>query len=302
MFNSTHHNQYPILWPLNIAMQFSLSGGWYDELAKWTAAILFMSFVCQLIGCFRLLRMNNTWTSFFLLVYFACFFHISMTWAYAENAFLAFFGGALAWILRWIEDSHKKNYVIVGVLMAVGLALVKFEGGVGSVILGISLALLFNKRVVSGGAWLPVICLLLAPVLPIGWLLWNKSAGFLPEISHVDAGLSFQKILYVIEQNLFIASRSHIGRGFFFGMLLFALLKFSKSLTKTEIFLLLTSLGMVSFSAFGIIGWDMDMIQSTAKSAIPRLFLHSTPALIVLLGSLIMNSQKSWGVNLSDQK
>jgi hypothetical protein len=302
IFNSTHHNEYPILWPLNIAMQFCLAGGWHDELAKWTSAAVLLGFVSQLIGCFRFFRMDNKWTCFFLLFYFGCFFHISMTWAYAENSFLAYFTGCLAWVLVWTRNSHKKNYIIVAVLMALGLALVKFEGGVASVILGISLALSWNRRLISSGAWLLVICLFLAPILPVLWLLWNKSAGFLPEIGHVHAGLSFQKILYVLKQSLLIASRGYIGRGLFFGVLLLALVRFSRSLSKVETFLLLTSLGMVSFSIFGMLGWELYMIQSYAKSAVPRLFLHSTPALIVLLSSLIMNSQKSWDVNLSDHK
>jgi hypothetical protein len=225
-----------------------------------------------------------------------------MTWAYAENAFMAYFAGTLSWVMWWIEDSNKKNYVIVGVFMAMGLALVKFEGSIGSVILGTSLALLFNKKVFSSRAWIPVICLLLVPVLPICWLLWNKSSGFLPTISHLNAGISFQKILIVIKQNLIITYEGHIGRGFFFGMLLFALLRLSRTLTKIESFLLLTSLGMISFSAFAIMGRNMDMILSNAKYAVPRLFLHSTPALIVLLGSLFMNNHESLGVNLSDQK
>ena len=288
VFDYTHHNEYPILWPLNIAVQFSLLGGYYDEIAKWTTAILVIAFITQLVGAFYFLRVSYKWICVLLILYFACFFHHSITWAYAEAPFLAFLTGCLAAILGWLRYPSKTNYMILGILMAMGLTLVKLEGGVASAILGTALIFSCRKDLISNKALFLAVGLLLVPILEIGWIIWIKSAGYLPTIFHATSSLSLEKLILILRQCVINANLSNIGNGLFAGILFIALLKFIRNHTKQEILLLNISIALVLFCGFAFIGWRTEAISmGSATTADNRLFLHSTPSILLFLGSLL---------------
>ena len=294
VFDYTAHNQYPILWPLNIAIQFSLLGGCYDEIAKWTTAILIVAFIIQLVGAFNFLRINYRWICVLLILYFACFFHYSITYAMAEAPFLVFLTGCLAAILGWLRYPSKTNYMILGILMAIGLTLVKFEGGVASAILGTSLILSCRKDLISNKALFAAVGLLLIPILEIGWIIWIKSAGYSPKITHLTSSASLEKLIVILRQCVINANHSSIGNGLLAGILFIALLKFKRNHTKQEMMLLITSIALFLFCGFALLGWDTEAISRLGhQTPFPRLFLHSTPAITLFLGSLLMEQDSS---------
>ena len=293
IFDYTHHNEYPILWPLNIAIQFSLLGGYYDEVAKWTTALLIIAFTSQLAAALTFIRIKYKWICILVLLYFACFFHRYLTYALAETPFLVFFTGCLTAMIAWLENEFRTKYLLLLIIMAIGLTLVKFEGGVACSILGISLLISCRNQLSLNKAGIAVMCLFLVPVLEFGWIIWNKSAGYLPTISHLSDGLSIKKTILVIRQAIVLANNSDTGYGLFAGLFVFTLLKSSRNFSVIEETLFVISIAMIMFCAIAVMGWNIEDINLIGTgTTFGRLFRHVTPALLILLGSLIFKFKK----------
>ncbi len=298
IFDNTYYNQYPILWPLNVAAQFSLSGGCYDEIAKWTVALLFLAFISQLVGAMSFLKVKSEWAWVSICLFLACFTNRTIASAYAETAFLALIGAALAAVLGYIRFPSERGFLILGIITAAGLSAVKYEGGIAAVFIGIALAAQYPKPLFSKKAWVVTIGFALpAVVIGIGWFAWVKSAGYLPGVkdTHLYSGLSLDKFAVLIKALLRDAYKSGPYNGIIAGIALSLLLYYRKAWNKAEIFLSIVSIALILFTGMAITGWNIERI-TLSFTATDRLFLHATPALILLLAS-VMSGEKREGID-----
>jgi len=285
-FHYTHHNDYPILWPLNIAIQFVLLGGSYDEMAKWTAALLYLCFISQLISGLRILKIDRNLTWLIILLFISCFTYRPVYTGYAENGYFAFMAGCFSSMLLWLQHPQKRGYLFLGILMGFGLATVKIEGAVASLIIGLSILLLREGPITRDRK---TICIgfLLSFLTTLFWIIWVKTHGFLPKFSHqFHAEFSWDKIFLTFKM-LFKSIYFYFDLSAFCFIIIIIFLKLLLLPYKKNNqvrFLNWASVGLIVFTVIGIyFAWEKTMIRSEIYS-IARYFLHITPPLALLLG------------------
>ncbi|MFA5261314.1 MAG: hypothetical protein WC450_08815 [Candidatus Omnitrophota bacterium] len=254
-FKHTHLNIYPLLWPLNIACQFTLLGGMYDELAKWTSGFCFLVFIIQLLKSLQILELKPVARHGVVLFYIVSAFHdftkpwwyVNFTFGNAENLFLAFFAGILTVILAWIKKRNERQYLWLALILMMGLKLTKLEGIATTGILGVTMLLLFRKDLVSqrAGGW--IVAVFLSIWLPLGWMKWIQVQGFPAAMTHLKEGVSIGKCLQLFKINVKnYCSNNMPVYSLIFGLYVLVFRKRSRWL-ETEIFLGMVSAGMVFF-------------------------------------------------------
>lgn len=290
IFDYTHHNEYPVLWPLNIAIQFCLLGSDNDIIAKWTVGLLFLAFAVQLTEGLRFLNIKSAAIGVILFLHFSIFYHDSISSAYAETAFLAFTTAALMAALGWIKYPQRNNFLILAIIMSAGVSLTKLEGIPTSLIIGISLALVCTKGFLSKKAWIAIGAFTFTASLGIGWAIWVNFKGYCPKMAHLTSVPSLEKLLFIIEPIIDCIQASHISRGIFAGILLLALMqKHNRNLTRAECFLILTTVMLTLFTGLAVLGATKEIAALRIPPAAPRLFLHATPALTMFMASFLKN-------------
>jgi hypothetical protein len=174
----TSHNQYPLLWPLNIAAQFTLLGEFQsDQVAQWTNAGLFLAFIGQLLGAVKVLGKGNKWGWLVPIIFLLDGDLVlnkpgvtGLLFSYAEAGFMAFLTLLISATLGYIRHPDRKEYLILGIIASLALSSVKFEGFLASIIISLALILTqpFSQSrklwVLLGLYWIPGI------LLNIGWL------------------------------------------------------------------------------------------------------------------------------------
>lgn len=295
-FEYTHLNSYPLLWPLNIASQFALLDGMYDELAKWTSALCFLVFVIQVLKALQLLGLKPAWRYSVLLFYLVSVCHdftkpwwyVHFTFANAENLFLAFWAGALTVVLAWMNAKDQKRYLWLALILLTGLNLSKLEGMVATGILGAAMVLLFRKMLMSerAGAWIGAVFLSIG--LPLSWMHWvSCRGGDSSALTHLKEGVSAGKILQLLKINAKnFCSNNMPVYSLLAGFYVFV---FRKKLrwTEPEVFLGLVSAGMVIFVWVAHMGTPLESLSEIPPEVFPRLFVHATPPLLLFFSSRI---------------
>jgi hypothetical protein len=281
---AAHINEYPILWPLNIAAQYVAAGGVYDEMAMWTVALLLVVFFTQLAGIAAHARVNPllTWTA--LPVFTFCFTEPALRWAYAETAFLAFLAAALAMITAFFNDDRKPGWLAAALLFACGVAAAKFEGGPAAIILAIAIALSWPRFPRNWRAWAAGAVFCLPILITIGWYAWQTRQGYVGT-AHMEEGMSWAKLQLLYEKIMTPASYWKDGPGWllFMGMGFAVVMRFQDRWQRHERFLALAGLGLLMFSVIAFSLWPERMLQNAVYTALPRLMLHAAPALFMLV-------------------
>ena len=165
----THHNEYPLLWPLHTAMQYVLAGGAFDELAKWTVALLLAAMLGQLHGALRFLEVPVNWAWAALLAFPVFFFEDSLQWAYAETLFLALLAAMLAALAA--ARAGDARWIALAVFFGFGLAGTKFEGGPACVIVAVAAVLAHPRFPLCWRPWALGAALALPLLLTAGWFV-----------------------------------------------------------------------------------------------------------------------------------
>lgn len=293
-FQDTHLNSYPLLWPLHIAAQFALLGGMPDELAKWTSAFCFLSFVIQVSKSLQILGLKPASRYFVLLFYIVSAFHdftkpwwyVHFTFANAENLFLAFWGGVLTVMLAWMNDKTRKSYLWLALILMTGLNLSKLEGMAATGVLGVTMAVLFRRTLMSerAGAWLWAVFLSIG--LPLGWMRWVSGQEG-ATLTHLKEGVSAVKALQLFLINIKnFCSNNMPVYALILGLYIFVFRKRFRWL-EPEVFLGLVSAGMVIFVWVAHLGTPLESLSDISPEVFPRLFLHATPPLLLLFASRI---------------
>jgi len=295
-FDVTSDSHYPFLWPLNIACQFALLDGIYDQIGQWTSAFLFLAFVMLLVSGFQALNVRGIAVIFVLIFYLVSAFHdpmkgwwvVHFTQANGENILIAYFMGVLAACLFWFQDMKNGRYLLIAGMLSFGLSLSKVEGFVACLFVMLAFLLLGRQicwncktRVFIGLNFLSVL-------LYLGWEKFVVLSGYIGGIKAQDQIFSIEKFfflshlatLHIFKNNLMIASLI----AFIFLVLWMNHRKWNVS----EKFLLIVSLAMVIFSVLFMLGYSIGGIKDAITEIYPRYFLHASPALVLLWSSRML--------------
>jgi hypothetical protein len=134
------HNYYPILWPLHLAIQYTIQTGTPDEVAKWTSAFILFCFFILLFKSLQLLKVQqkHIWPS--MLIFTAFFITDNpINSALPENAFLTLLTGLIATSLLWLENLDNRKLKAMMAILALGLSLIKLEGSFATLFVAIAL-------------------------------------------------------------------------------------------------------------------------------------------------------------------
>jgi len=284
----TRLNEYPLLWPLNIAMQYVLAGGIHDELAKWTIAALLIAFLTQLMGACAMLGVSPLFTWAFLPLFIICFNDPSLRWAYADTPLIAFLAAALAALTGVFGKEGRLRYLVPGFLFLCAVAGTKFEGGPTVIVVAAALALCWPRFPLSWRGWLVGASFCLPALITIGWHWHQSSRGFVKE-AHFQEPVTWGKVQLLFD-NIFAPPDYWTGAAgwtLFAGMALFVALRFGEVWRPGERFLAITGLGLLGLSIVAFLGWPANFIRHQVYTALPRLILHAAPALFLFVASLM---------------
>jgi len=287
-FEYTHHNVYPILWPLNVAVQFVLAGGMFDVPAKWTSGALFLVFFAQLVEGLRILnitlRKALPVAVLLILVAFQDIFKVyymkNFINANAENIFLAFLTATVVMLLLWFRDGKLRSLVLAGV-MSVGLGLAKFEGWVAVICILISLFMVRNK---IREKW-PLLIFLLGILLPLLWAVWIQTHGFLHNFSHYTDAPTLRKLIFLLKTEFLVSVRHNMTILFYASIVYMLLFGKKGPLIDSEKFLIVLSGLLIGFDCFVNISLTPEQISRGIPEAFPRLFLHAMPSYFLFWSS-----------------
>jgi len=297
VFDYTHLNYYPLLWPLNISIQFELLGGMFDEVAQWTSALFFLVFIMQLIKALAVIGVGHSIRYLMVIVFiinafqnpFREYITANFVIANAENIFLAYLSAAISTILVWLRYRRRSEYMMLGVLMMCGLNLSKLEGGVASIFLIVSLSLLlFNIKIKAREKiWLGLS--LLTVFLPLGWVHWINIHDYGSRLSHLRTSLSIEKLCILMKMSSQYFFINNLALLFILGVLYLSVYPNKKNWNGMEKFLFLASVLFLLFACFAIVGWPADRIATLFPVVFSRLFLHAAPIFLLLLGSKLFS-------------
>ena len=286
------HNEYPILWPLSVAAQFTLASGDYDEISKWASALFFVIFLTQLNKGLQLLNVSKKYFWGILLIYIAFFVSsIPFISALPEIPFLTFLSAFFVSVFLWLEAPQDKKRFILILIITLGLNLIKLEGFVATTFIAFCLFFAVRKNLSTRYLGFCTSIILLTTLLPLLWIKWVNMQGFASGISHFEGGLSFKKLPLLIKTNMSYFLYHGEWNVFLIPIAYLTFFPNKRQWNEREIFLLRVCILLMLFKWFAMIGWEVGWISS--KGLYPdttwRLFLHVSPSLILLGSSRAFN-------------
>ncbi|WP_420264226.1 hypothetical protein [Candidatus Magnetominusculus dajiuhuensis] len=284
-------DQYPMLWPVHSAIMFAFNGDIdHDEFVQWTMALLILATASQIFGALTLLKVNAMWSAVTLILYFL--FFPPMVAPFAETGLSALVAGVVAAAVGWLKLPGKRGFLISSLLMAVGLASFKMEGGIASIFIGIALAAASEGSLLSRKNWWLIAVFFFPSLIEAAWIIYQKHnmlIGNGGQFAHLmDGGLlELAHKVYVIIRTSYIHILSahpmySLAAGFALAVFL---QKTVKRVSREEMFLMIFSLGMILFIGLSLLGWETKNISAWYIQTAPRLILHAWPSVIVLVGS-----------------
>ncbi len=288
-FSFTHNNYYPLLWPLNIAAQFVVSGGLYDALAQWTSAALFFVFAGALVNALESLSAGKGAARLMTALFVVLSFRVPLgdgQWFYnyrqanAENLFLAFLAGLLFMTIRWF-NSREARYLAMAVVLGAGLVLTKLEGSVAVAATVVPLWGLSRRLKITRKEFCLFMLLTLSMALPLLWILWVNGHGYGESMLHVRSGLTWGKMM-ILTQRI----SDYVFQDVFIVLALLAagialVSPGRKPWLARDVFLAAQAAGLLVFSVFAISGWPEAKLKITSLEVFQRLFLHAAPAILL---------------------
>jgi len=297
-FSETHHNEYPILWPLAIAAHFFFTGYHADYIAYWLSALFLAALLVLLYHGARLAQLGPAAGLGAIAGFFFFFYDDFLLAAYAEGLFTLLFGACVVFLLdRLVPGTpHFRDYLLAALLL-LGLTLAKFEGHLAVLILGIAWALVMP---IAGRSfrhylyWIPAIGICMAP--QFGWIAWQRHREYLsgfttqlgagpPDAERIRVWLDgiLRSVMQIEAQQLVLFSAMVLLLACTYGLL-------RRRLDFQTVFLAVA--GMLAFSYVSLLGWKTETIPSGFTTVVPRLYLHFTPALFLLCAIIVAEAGK----------
>ena len=285
-FHYTHYNFYPILWPLNIALQFTFLSETFDQVAQWSSALLFLTIIIQLFSGLKFLKLpeKSIWVCLLLFItfFFSIHPHIS---SMAENILTAYLTAALTAIILWIKSNKNLPYIILAILLALGICLTKFEGSFISLFIGFALLTLIPIMSYTKKHYFLISLFFFIILTPILWMFWISSHHYMHNIVHMSSAFTFKKLFYLLHLHIITFLQSKNLTLFFGAFVYLYLYKNNRKWNPLELFLLIVAALLTLFSVFANMGLPIERLDKAVPEAGPRLFLHASTAITLLWGS-----------------
>ncbi len=283
VFFDTHHNYYPLLWPLNVAMQYTLLGGVFDQTAKWTSGLFFLALLGRINAGMTAMKVPSPARKAAIVFYLLAFFNdplvgwwkTNFTFANAENIFTAYAAGLASALVLWLRTRERSAFG-VSLLMAIGLCAVKLEGVI--MVLALVPCLIWIAKDDSGKRWQPLL-FLAALIIPLAWMGFSRAQGYWSGFYHFQDPLTLHKVRLVCLRfvKVILASRSLLVVMFAAGWIL--LFGKRRKWTEEERFLLLWAGVLTAVIGLSFFGWPEAKIIADLPDVAARRFLHLTPLL-----------------------
>ncbi|MFC1735914.1 LamG-like jellyroll fold domain-containing protein, partial [Candidatus Hydrogenedentota bacterium] len=307
-FHLTHHNEYPILWPLSIAVHFFFTGYHADYVAHWLVGLFLIVMLVILYHGARITRLGPAGSAAAIVAFFLFLYNDILLTAYAESLFTLFFAASVVMVLeRLVLSEPKRRDYLLAAIVFLGLTLTKTDGHLAVLIIGIAWALVLPVSTHSlrhYKRWFPTILICMIP--PYAWISWQRHHGFLSSgnVSVMSDGPpDWERIKVWFEVCVYhIAKIDAKHMMFAAGIVMLIAVALRVLLKRTDFqTLFLITIGMAAFSLMSILGWNSELLRVHFLGAVPRQFLHGTPALFLactmVLGEV---SRGSMGKNKCD--
>ncbi len=286
-YTQLNTNYYPILWPLNIALQYLFIGGIYDEVAKWTSAIMFLCLAGQLRLLTTMLGIGQKCFWLVIIVFIVFFHHWTFFTALPENAYIALTAFAVSFFMHWM-DARSKGALYLTALALVGISVLKFEGFLVTLFILISYSLsqcLFKPHIFLRIREL--ILLSVGILVYIIWLLWLQISNIPYEIFHLQNKVSLDNVATLFLMIIALFSQQQAN----FIILLIGItliLKLKKIDFNSHFVFLLIFIGLLlTFSLLAGICWLPQDFNLYYSEVLIRLSSRAMPFLALLWISLL---------------
>lgn len=278
------NNYYPVLWPLFLAAQYALNGGIDDRIAKWTSALVFLSFLGVWWDILRGYIGGIKVPSLLIVIFLMCFPHWTYFTALTENFYIALMALSFYFLSHYFIKDDRTAFIPAMIAMA-GVASVKFEGGVLCFFLLSALILSKDLNVTRSPSLLikctPFIFPILIPFIWKGWVVANHLPVL---VYHIQNTPSFSNLLAAAQIGfLFLISRGID--------LVFIILALAISLTQgkhfrpwawEDKFLLFFCCWLLIFTFSAGLCWPMNELVLYYPEVLTRLFSRTVPFLLIL--------------------
>ena len=273
------NNYYPLMWPLNITVQYVLMGGVFEQAAKWTSAFMFLCLLGQLSIIAKCLGLNAKWQKIAICLFIVLFNHWTFFTALPENIYIAFTVMAVAFCLLWMQqDRNAKLGVVLIALWA--LSCIKFEGFLTGIFLFLAY-LISNPNVFRDKKKIMKVSLLLSSVIVYGLWMWWLTHNHIPfKMFHVQGGFSLNNIEGLGEM-LF---KQMANGGVIYGVVFVAMLILNRRLSwpRPQVLVIIFSFILLLFSLFAGVCWPHQEFLRYYPEVLTRLFSRVSCFLMVI--------------------
>lgn len=294
-FSFGNRMEYPIFWSNYAGVSYHLAGSAFDQMVKWVQVVVVFTYAGVLMSIAKLLRLSILSTGILLLGSFAmgeAFFFAAL---YAETVHTLFI---LLIVYQGIYFIHTGKWSLALLTCGfMGLVMTKIEGLPQGLILMIGLLVLhwiryglFNRL-----GLLPVAAYLLAGIT---YVLWVDFSGDFFDTSAVETLKSLRepmtlfKIYKWAKVSIFNMNRNVTSISMMMGMA-FILLLINKQRDQLYYYLLITGIALLSFAPIAILSWKLEDILTSSQAAIPRIFSHAFPLVVILVSLLTDRTMRS---------
>jgi len=279
-YTENTNNYYPVLWPLNLALQYVFAGGVYEELAKWTSGLAFLSLVGLVKFSASALGLGRKESWLTVLVFLVAFNNWTMFTALPENLFVALTALAVVFFLDWMINQRTESLYVVTLALA-GLLAVKSEALVvlGSVFLAYGLA----ERFSLGAFWKRVYAIriiAISLVVHAVWLIWLK-LQHVPYAYHFGWAASIGNFLPILGMAWSCLTRPQAMSILLVAYLGAVLLRTAKPWSGEEKFLFVFSLSLMFFGLWAGLFWPADIFRYYLD-VLTRLCFRAMPFVVLL--------------------
>ena len=300
VFDYTHQNYYPLLWPVAVAFHFVLLGGMFDQVVPWLSGFLFAGFVVQLARGLVLVGVHDFYRLIILIAFILLALYLPVSdnrvftnfvCANAENLFLCLMTCSLVMALQWMKFPANPGCWSGCLISVLTLSLIKLEGAMVAVIILAGLWFWARGEMTTSQKSALFVTGLAALLFPTAWIAWMKSHGYDMTLDHLGSPVTWSKISLILQMtgHIFLTTKLIFILCVFFVV---AALWPTVERKKEDGFLLFVSVGLFLFAMGGTLSWSTEWIVEMYREGFNRLFLHAAPAMLFYCASRIVLSNK----------
>jgi len=290
-FEYTHHNQYPILWPISISMFYVVIGSMAEQFVRMWVFLLLIVFINNFYSILKIVGVSFRLSCLIIFLWFIAFHHYSFIGAVAQNMLLAFLSSSILFLCLWHKEK-KMCYAVLSIVFVMGVILTKYEGMIISLFIGLPLVIGALLQKDKQGATLGVI-FCLAGFLTLLWQSYINAAGFGGANFHLQHGLSLSNLgllcdgivrRFFTQDNIVILGV--LGLGYFMNVYKYNYKNFLLN------HFIAIAVGLTLFSWFSFLALSKEDLMASFPDVTLRLFIRAGFIWCIVL-SIMYQEQKT---------